>query len=72
MSLWPLGLRDPLPTIPIPLRAPDPDARLDLQAVLHRAYDAAGYEDYIYAGTPEPPLDPEIAAWARRFLPATG
>ena len=31
-GLWPLGLRDPLPPIPVPLRAADPDASLDLQA----------------------------------------
>jgi hypothetical protein len=67
--LWPIGLRDPLPTIPIPLREPDADARLDLQQALHRVYDAAGYEDYIYAGLPQPPLSPEDAAWAQQFIP---
>ncbi|MBL8793718.1 MAG: DUF4058 family protein, partial [Planctomycetia bacterium] len=58
-GIWPLRLRDQLPSIPIPLRAGDPDARLDLQAILHRLYDAAGYEDYIYTGQPQPPLPPE-------------
>jgi hypothetical protein len=69
VELWPIGLRDPLPTIPIPLREPDPDARLDLQQVLHRIYDAAGYEDYIYAGTPQPQLSAEDAAWAQQYVP---
>jgi hypothetical protein len=65
-EFWPLGLRDPLPEIPIPLQAPHPDARLDLQAVLHRVYDAAYYRDYIYDGTPWPPLSEADAAWAQQ------
>jgi hypothetical protein len=67
---WPLSLRDRLPVIPIPLEPPHADARLDLQEVLHRAYDSAGYEDYIYLEPPEPPLSPEQAAWAQQFIPA--
>ena len=66
-------LADPAPRaaaeIPIPLRAPDGDARVDLQDVLHRAYDGPGYEHFIYAGTPDPPLSAEDAAWARQFVP---
>jgi len=69
-AVWPIRLRDPLPILPIPLRAPDPNARLDLQAVLHRLYDEAGYADYIYTGTPQPPLSAEDDAWARSLVPA--
>ncbi|MCI0360550.1 MAG: DUF4058 family protein [Planctomycetaceae bacterium] len=72
VGLWPIMLRDRLPTIPIPLLAPDPDARLDLQALLHRLYDAGGYEDYIYSGTPQPPLSAEDADWAAAILNAVG
>jgi hypothetical protein len=68
-DFWPIGIREPLPVIPIPLRPPDGDARVDLQEVLHRVYDAAGYEYFIYAGAPNPPLGPEDAAWARQFVP---
>ncbi len=68
-GIWPLHLREPLPLIPIPLRAPHADAQLDLQQLLHRLYDAAGYEDYLYTGEPEPPLTAEDAAWARSLLP---
>jgi hypothetical protein len=66
-EFWPIGLRERLPEIPIPLQEPHPDARLDLQAVLHRVYDAAYYRDYIYDGTPWPPLSKEDAAWAQRL-----
>lgn len=70
VALWPLRLRDPLPVIPVPLRAEDPPAWIDLQAVLHRIYDAAGYEDDIYTGTPQPPLAPDDDAWAKQLIAA--
>src|SRR5438105_520513 len=68
-DLWPIALRDPLPVIPIPLRPPDEDAKLDLQAALNHVYDAAHYGNYIYEGTSEPALSDEEAVWARQFLP---
>jgi hypothetical protein len=68
-GFWSIGLRDRLPEIPIPLRPGDADARLDLQQVLHRIYDAAGYAYYIYSGPPEPPLSAPDAAWASQVLP---
>ncbi|QEH38941.1 hypothetical protein OJF2_75510 [Aquisphaera giovannonii] len=67
---WPLGLADRLPVIPIPLRPPHSEASLDLQGLLDRVYDEAGYEYDIYDGPPTPPLTAEEAAWARPFLPA--
>lgn len=70
VELWPLRLRDRLPVVPVPLRAPDPDASLDLQAVLDRAYDLAGYADYAYRLTPPPPLHPADAAWAEELVRA--
>lgn len=55
--------------IPIPLKAGDPDARLDLQAVLDAAYDRVGYDMEIdYRTEPEPPLDAELAAWSDQLL----
>ena len=69
-GLWPIRLREQLPVIPIPLRPVHGDARLDLQEVLHRIYDAAGYADDIYEGQPEPRLSPENAAWAQPFVPS--
>ena len=64
VGFWPIKLRDRLPKIPVPLRAPDADAVLDLQAVLDATYDAARYGDYIYRdGPPDPPLDGADADW---------
>ena len=35
--LWPIRLKDRLPVVPVPLRAPDRDVSLDLQDVVNRA-----------------------------------
>jgi hypothetical protein len=69
-SFWPLGLSDRLPVIPIPLRAPHSDASLDLQALLNRVYDEAGYEYDIYDGAPPPTLNAAQEAWAKEFVSA--
>jgi len=71
VALWPVGLRDRLPVVPLPLDPPDPPAAIDLQQLLHRVYDAAGYEDYVYAVAPQPALTPEDAAWAQQLLAQT-
>src|SRR5262249_61806054 len=63
-EIYTLSLHDALP-----ICGGDADARLDLQEVLHRIYDAAGYAYYIYAGPPEPALSAPDAEWARQFLP---
>ncbi len=67
-GLWPIGLRDPLPTIPIPLRADEPEPTLDLQVILHRIYDTAGYQLFIYDSDPEPPLSGADAVWAAQLV----
>jgi hypothetical protein len=69
-DFWPVQLRDPLPPIPIPLREPDADAQLDLQAALHHVYDAARYGNYIYEAAPQPALSAADAAWAKQFVPS--
>ncbi|MFO0797468.1 MAG: DUF4058 family protein [Gemmataceae bacterium] len=71
-DVWPLGLRDQLPRIPIPVRSGEPGAAIDLQALLNRVYDGAGYEYSIYTGEPEPRLAPDDAAWAATFVPRQG
>jgi hypothetical protein len=69
-EFWPIRVRDRLPVIPIPLRPPDAAAPIDLQEVLHRAYDGPGYEHFIYKGQPEPELSANDEAWARQYVPA--
>jgi Protein of unknown function (DUF4058) len=70
-GIWKLRLRNPLPVIPIPLRAPWPDVLIDLQAILHSVYDRACYEDHVYQGAPQPALRSEDAEWADRLRALT-
>ena len=71
-GFWLIRLRRHLSIIiPIPLLPADPDARIDLQEIVHHVYDATGYADFIYAGRPDPPLSSRDAAWARTLVPAT-
>jgi hypothetical protein len=68
-GFWSIGLLDRLPIIPIPLRAPAGDARLDLQEAPDHVCDVSGYEGYIYSGLPDPPLEVEDQAWAETLIP---
>jgi len=70
MGFWPVGLRDRLPDLPIPLLPSDAPAMVDLQAILDVTYDEGVYEYEIYRRRPEPPLAPADAAWAAEFVPA--
>ncbi|HYH63794.1 MAG TPA: DUF4058 family protein [Urbifossiella sp.] len=68
---WPIRLADPLPVVGVPLRAPDPDAPLDLGRALALAYDRAAYDATVnYAAEPIPPLPPDLATWADEVLKA--
>lgn len=69
-DIWPIQLRDPLPTIPIPLKPGEAESTVDLQAVLHRTYDGAKYGRRIYNYEPEPQLAPPDAEWAKELLAA--
>jgi hypothetical protein len=64
-------IRDPLPPIPIPLAAPDPDVILDLAAVFTMAYDRARYAELLdYSVPPTTVKKPADRAWAERTAKA--
>ena len=66
---WPVGVRQPLPVIAIPLRGKDAEAPLDLGAVFRTAYDRAAYDVTVdYRKEPQPPLEGDDAQWARELL----
>lgn len=72
-ELYEIPLRQPLPTIKIPLRQTDADVPLDLQALLDQAYDNGAYQDDLdYEAEPDPPLDPDDAAWLDALLREKG
>jgi hypothetical protein len=62
-QVFPIQLRDQLPTIPVPLLPPDPDAQLDLQAALAACFDLVGYERLLDYSQTLPELSAEDAAW---------
>ena len=68
VAVWDVGLRRPLPTIPVPLAPPDADVPLDLQALLHATYAEADYGPRLYDHDLDPPLDADDAAWAAGLL----
>jgi Protein of unknown function (DUF4058) len=60
-------IRDPLPSIPIPLCRPDPDVMLDLGAVFATAYERARYGRLIdYTVPPSTVKKAADRAWAER------
>lgn len=69
-EVWPISLRERLPVLPIPLRAPDSDVPLDLQLAFDTIYDEARYDLTIAydAPPPEPTLSDEDAAWVMERL----
>ena len=68
-----MPLRQPLPSIGIPLRASDDDVVVSLQPLLDRAYMMGRYADEIdYAHPPEPAFDGDEAAWVRQVLTEAG
>jgi hypothetical protein len=74
IGVWPLGLRDELPDLPVPLRSPDPDVRLSLFECLQTIYEESRYEQSIdYNADPPPPaLASEEAAWAKQVIARWG
>jgi hypothetical protein len=68
----PVSLRQLLPSINVPLRQTDRDVVLDLQALITTSYRNGGYETVDYRKPPEPPLEPDDAAWADALLKSKG
>lgn len=56
VMVWPIQLNQKLPTFTVPLLEPDPDAKLDLGAVVTEIYERGGYATIIdYKQAPPPP-----------------
>jgi hypothetical protein len=66
---YPIRLQRRLPRVRVPLREPDPDVTLELQAVFAQCYDNGGYADFVdYQEQPPVMLSPEEAAWVDGLL----
>ena len=72
-SVWPISVRQSLPTVPIPLLPPDPPVPLELGPALRTAYERARYDLRVdYHKPPVPPLSPADAAWAEALRGSLG
>ena len=68
-TLYSFGVRQPIPTFPLPLKTTDKEPLIDIGRLLHELYDGAGYDlrlDYVL--DPEPPLSSADATWANQLL----
>jgi len=70
VSVWPIQLRDPLPVLPVPLLPPDPDAPLDLGAVVASVYERGAYDLQLDYTQPLPALSAQEQAWVDTLLRA--
>ncbi len=72
IEAYPISLREPLPTLRIPLRPHDPDVPLALQPVVDRCHVNGRYWQLANLAKLRPPLPEEDARWAEQRLRAAG
>jgi hypothetical protein len=73
-AVWPVGLRERLPVVPVPLLPPDGDVKLNLQECIDSCFELVGYERLLdYSETPPPPvLTSDDASWLDTVLRDAG
>lgn len=67
VDVWPISLRDRLPTLPLPLTAPA-TVDVDLQTAFDETYAEAQFERYLDRNRIWPPLRTKDAAWVEQLL----
>jgi hypothetical protein len=69
-EVWAMTVRDKLPIVPVPLKSPDPDVRLDIGAALNEVYDRSRYDLSVrYDAVPPPPaFSNEDREWLQSIL----
>jgi hypothetical protein len=73
LEAYPMPLRQPLPTIGVPLDASNEDVPLPLQTLVAQCYANGQYDRGIdYQTDPHPPLPPDDRAWAEELLHSKG
>lgn len=73
VEVWPIQLSDPLPVVPVPLLARDPDVLLDLSAAVAAVYERNGYaRRFDYREPLSPPLSDAEQRWLDEHLRARG
>jgi hypothetical protein len=64
---YPIGLREPIPPVNVPLREKDADVVLQLQPLIERVYDGR-HDDIDYSVPADPPLKGDDAKWAAELI----
>ena len=69
-QVWALTLRDKLPTLPVPLKSPDPDIRLDLGRAFSDATKSGDYDEVInyLEDPPAPAFSEDDKQWLQGIL----
>lgn len=67
-EVYPISIRQRLPTIPIPLRQAEADVFLEMQPLIDRVYTAGGHDDIDYFKALDPQLSDGDMAWVREML----
>ncbi len=67
-ELYPIGLRERLPVIRVPLRSADADVVADLQALVDQCHERGRYHLLNYRLDLDPPLPPDEVAWMDQIL----
>ncbi len=63
------GVRDAIPSIPIPIERDKSEPMLNLNVILHHLYDRAGPDLLVdYRRAPEPPVADEDARWVAELI----
>ena len=70
VDVWTIAMQEKLPTIPIPLLAPDADVPLDLSHAIQQVYEEADYDLTIdYSRQPPPPaLSEAEQQWLKTLI----
>jgi Protein of unknown function (DUF4058) len=72
-DLYPFNLQDPMPIIPIPLQAADPEPTIDLKQIIEEIIVRSGYTHFIdYTIDPTPNLAKSDLIWMDGLLREAG
>jgi hypothetical protein len=71
-EIYRMPIERQLPTIKVPLRQQDADAKLNLQALIEQTYVNGAYDSIDYRQPPEPPLPTDVERWANDLLRSAG
>jgi hypothetical protein len=71
-EVYPCPLREPIPVVRVPLRRGEPDAALDVQALIDRCYARGRYWKLKYQQSPVPELGEADLIWAQARLREVG